>query len=132
MNKTGTSFWGYVLRFTVVHIFFYIVFATIFLLIQDALPEPTRIALETFTPYRSIGVVAILGQILRSIVLALVLYPFYDTIIRGRNRMLILFGALWEVALLGSVEPMPGSIEGMIYTLSTRATTQSFACTRRI
>jgi hypothetical protein len=110
-------FWGYVGRFTVIHVLIYTLFAFIFLfIIQDILPEPTQVALETFQPYRPVGLIATSGQILRSIVLALVLYPFYNTIVRSSRGLLILFGALWGVALLGSVQPMPGSIEGMIYT----------------
>ncbi|MFO8060393.1 MAG: hypothetical protein R6U70_07050 [Bacillota bacterium] len=40
---------------------------------------------------------------------------------RGRRAPWILFGALWGLALLGSIQPMPGSLEGMIYTTTTFA-----------
>lgn len=61
-------------------------------------------------------VIAVAVYVLTGQVLALVLYPFYDTIVRNDRGLPILFGALWGIALLGSVEPMPGSIEGVIYT----------------
>jgi hypothetical protein len=48
-----------------------------------------------------------------------VLDPFYDTIIRSGRGLLVLFGALWGIALVGSVTPMPGSIEEAIYTETT-------------
>lgn len=113
---TKHNLWRYVLRFTVVHVFIYMVTGAIFLTVQDALPGPTQVALETFTPYQPLGIIVIMGQVLRSVILALILYPFYDTIIRGRYGLPALFGALWGVAWLGSVGPMPGSIEGVIYT----------------
>lgn len=56
---------------------------------------------------------------LRGVVLAFVLYPFYDCIVKGNHGGLILFGALWGLAILGSLEPLPGSIEGLIYTETT-------------
>ncbi len=59
------------------------------------------------------------SQILRGGSMALVLYPFYQMIGEHKRSMLILFFALWGIALLGSLEPMPGSIEGMIYTKTT-------------
>ncbi|HEX6304308.1 MAG TPA: hypothetical protein VFZ76_08970 [Anaerolineales bacterium] len=108
--------WGYIGRFTIVHVIVYTLIATVFLIMQDGLPNSTQVALETFNPYRPIGLIATSGQILRSVVLALVLYPFYDTIVRSERGLLVLFGALWGIALLGSVEPMPGSFEGVIYT----------------
>lgn len=108
--------WGYIGRFTIVHVIVYTVVAALFLAAQNTLPEPTQFAFETFLPYYPIGIISILGQILRSIILALVLYPFYDTIVRSDRGMLVLFGALWGISILGSVAPMPGSIEGVIYT----------------
>lgn len=114
--RNGNGFWGYIGRFTILHVVIYTLIAVIFLALQGNFPASSQEALEVFKPYHPIGLISTFGQILRSIVLALVLYPFYNTIVRSRRGLLILFGALWGIALLGSVEPMPGSIEGMIYT----------------
>ncbi|HSM56847.1 MAG TPA: hypothetical protein VK879_11895 [Candidatus Sulfomarinibacteraceae bacterium] len=116
MTQTNGRFWGYAGRFVLVHVVVYTLIATIFTLLQDALPSTTQTALETLGPYHTAGVISTPAQVVRALIVALVLYPFYDTIVRGRRGLLILFGALWGVALLGSVEPMPGSIEGFIYT----------------
>lgn len=116
MQMHTRKIWGYVGRFIIVHVVVYNVVAALFLAAQNSLPEPTQFAFETFLPYYPIGIISILGQILRSIILALVLYPFYDTIVRSDRGMLVLFGALWGISILGSVAPMPGSIEGVIYT----------------
>jgi len=116
MLEDDKGLWGYVGRFTVVRVIVHTLIATGFLIVQDALPASTRVALETFRPYRRIGLLATSGQIVRAAVMALVLYPFYDKLVRGKRGLLIFSGALWGTALLGSVEPMPGSIEGLIYT----------------
>ena len=67
----------------------------------------------------SIDVISMSGQLLRGLPLAAILYPFYPLIIGSHWGKLVLFGALWGVALVGSVEPQPGSIEGIIYTRIT-------------
>ena len=92
----------------------------LFLLLQDTLPEFSRIALDFFRPYR-FGWRAILSEAIRGIVMAVVLYPFYDLIIKESRGGLILFGALWGLAVFGSIEPMPGSFEGIVYTKTTFA-----------
>ena len=112
LNK---KFWSYIGRFTLIYIITYTFFASLFMFFQDALPHSARVALEFFEPYRPLA----LTQVIRVIVLALILYPFYNTIVSGRRGWLILFGALWGLALVGSLEPMPGSIEGIIYTETT-------------
>lgn len=107
---------GYVGRFTLVHVLVYMIVATLVLAGQDALPEATRVALETFAIYRPLGLVEFVGQAVRALILALVLYPAYDKIVRSNRGGLILFGARWGIVWVGSVAPMPGSIEGVIYT----------------
>lgn len=116
MKEPDRSLWGYVGRFTVAHVIIYTLMATVFLIVQNTLPTSTQVALETFTPYRPVGLFATSGEVIRSVILALVLYPFYETIVRAERGWLVLFAALWGVALVGSVQPMPGSIEGVIYT----------------
>ncbi len=113
------NFWGYSGRFILVHLITYFVIAVVFLSIQRALPVSQRVVLDFFRIYRSPDLTAVTAQTIRAGVMALVLYPFYEIIIRNKGGWLVLFGALWGLALLGSLEPFPGSIEGMIYTRTT-------------
>jgi hypothetical protein len=94
----------------------YFVVGLPFLALQSALPESGRIALDLYEPFRPPVFMSVAGQILRGLAFALVFYPFYHVLFENPRGRLILFGAMWGVALFGSVEPQPGSIEGIIYT----------------
>ena len=109
---------GFTGRFALAYIVFYIAVGIIFLNLQDALPAESRTALDFFEPY-NLGFDNLVAQFLLGVFLALVLYPFYELLVKGERGLLILFAALWGVALLGNLEPKPGSIEGMIYTQTT-------------
>jgi hypothetical protein len=106
----------YLGRFTLLHLIAYILIGFLFLLFQDLLPESRRVALDLYEPYRPLGLMAVGGQVLRGLAFALVFFPFYHVLFENPRGRLILFGAMWGVALFGSVEPQPGSIEGIIYT----------------
>ncbi|TVR70660.1 MAG: hypothetical protein EA408_10625, partial [Marinilabiliales bacterium] len=106
----------YLGRFTLLFLLTYYVIGLPFLAIQSALPESGRVALDFYETFRPVGFMAVVGQILRGLAFALVFYPFYNILFESARGRLILFGALWGVALFGSVEPQPGSIEGIIYT----------------
>ena len=106
----------YLGRFTLLFLATYYVIGLPFLVFQAALPESGRIALDFYESFRPFGLMAVAGQILRGLAFAIVFYPFYNVLFENPRGRLILFGALWGVALFGSVEPQPGSIEGIIYT----------------
>ncbi|KAB2952911.1 hypothetical protein F9B85_06460 [Heliorestis acidaminivorans] len=106
-------------RFTTIHLITYGVIGALFLLVQGLMPEAKRVVLDFFMPYRSLDLIVLASQILRGAIMALVLYPFYDLIVKNEHRGLILFSVLWGLAILGSLEPLPGSIEGFIYTKTT-------------
>lgn len=119
MNKISEkNFWAYAGRFTLLYILFYFAVGSLFLLLQNTLPVESRLALDFFKPY-NLDLTEPLTQALRGFFIALVLYPFYDLIVKGKRGFAILLCALWGVALLGNLEPKPGSIEGMIYTHTT-------------
>ncbi len=120
MNNQNTykDVGGFAGRFALTYLIFYMAVGVVFLNLQGALPAESRVALDFFEPYR-VGIDNLLAQFLLGIFLALILYPFYDLLIKGERGLLILFAALWGVALLGNLEPKPGSIEGMIYTHTT-------------
>lgn len=119
MKETNLVFRGYLGRFTLIYVITYAIVAVLFLIIQGLLPASERVALDFFKPYRSLDFIVIIAQIIRGCIMALVLYPFYDITVRNKRGWFILFGALWGLAMLGSLEPLPGSIEGMIYTETT-------------
>jgi hypothetical protein len=106
----------YLGRFTLLFLVTYFAVGLPFLVFQLALPESGRVALDFYETFRPFGLMAVAGQILRGLAFALVFYPFYNILFENARGRLILFGALWGVALFGSVEPQPGSIEGIIYT----------------
>lgn len=103
-------------RFTLLHLVTYTITGYLFLAFQDSLPESGRVALDFYEPFRSPGFMSIIGQTLRGLAFAFIFYPFYNILFKNPRGRLILFGAIWGVALFGSVEPQPGSLEGIIYT----------------
>ncbi len=111
--------WNYVGRFSLVHVVTYSVIALVFLTFQESLSAYDRVALDFFQPYNWPGFMEILKQAFRGGVYALIIYPFYKNIVRDERGWLILFAALWGLGFLGYVEPVPGSIEGLIYTKTT-------------
>jgi len=112
--------WGFVGRFVLIYVAIYSVISIIFLNIQKALPAAGRVGLDFFEPY-SMNMSGTLAQVIIGAVIAIVLYPFYDNIVKGERGWLILFAAVWGVVLLGSLHPKPGTIEGMLYTEITFA-----------
>jgi hypothetical protein len=110
---------GYLGRFTLVHVLAYVLVGAVFLSIQDAIPAADRVAIDFFEPYRPIGITVLGWELVRGALLAVVLSPFYGDIL-GRDRgWLVLFTAVLGLTIVGSVEPMAGSIEGVLYTETT-------------
>ena len=120
-NEKITHFWGYAGRFILLHVAAYTIIGVFFLYIQNMVPEARRVALdfEYFSPYRTPGLITLAAQASRALILALIFYPFYRTITASGMGGIALYGAMWGVAVLGSVEPIPGSLEGMVYTITT-------------
>lgn len=119
MTKTvNRNIWSFGVRFILVHVLVYSLIAFIFINIQSSMPASQRVALDFFEPYR-LGLMDLFIEVLRGAVMALVLYPFYDLIVKSHKGLLILCAALWGIVILSSLEPTPGSIEGMIYTITS-------------
>ncbi|MTI66970.1 MAG: hypothetical protein FH753_10265 [Firmicutes bacterium] len=116
-NVINKRLLGYIKRFTIVHVITYILAGVIFMNLQDY--ENAFATLQDFEHFRSLSspIVKATGffQIIRGIFIALVLYPFYDSIIRSKNGWLKLFGVLWGLTFLVSVKSsknlMIGSLE---------------------
>lgn len=113
------SLWAYVGRFSLVHLLAYVLIGAAFVTLQDALPPADLVAIEFFEPYRPFDVAALLAQVARGGVLALVLAPFYDRFVNRDRGLPILFGVVWGLTVIASIDPIPGSIEGVIYTETT-------------
>ncbi len=111
----------YVARFVLLHAAVASLVAALVLPVQRMLPAAQRVTLDAFAPYQPLGIQTLAGQVVRAVVIALVLYAFMGTVLRSARAGMVLFGALWGLAVVGSVEPMPGSIEGVLYVLATPA-----------
>lgn len=116
---TNKRLWSYIVRFSLIHIITYSIVAIIFLLTQEVLPIINRVALEFYKPYRPFSFTVVFAEVIRGAILSFILYPFYDQLVKGKHGWLVLFAALWGLVILGSLEPLPGSIEGIIYTKTT-------------
>ncbi len=83
-------------------------------LFQGMLPEGGRIAVDFFQPFRPITLTIMMVTLLRGALIALILLP-----VRHLLSTRLLFLTLWGLTLICSLEPIPGTLEGMIYTRTT-------------
>lgn len=115
----SSPIWGFLKRFTLIHVLTYLVFGLLFLLISNYFDyfQSHDVLKDFMRPSDSIYVrLAVPIQFLRGLLLALALYPFRDIIIKTHHGWLKLFGVLWFLTGVGAVITGPGSIEGFIYT----------------
>ncbi|MTI71830.1 MAG: hypothetical protein FH751_16395 [Firmicutes bacterium] len=115
MNK---KLLNYIVRFTLTFVMIFIITEMIFTNLLSYLESFTNLgSLKYIHSFKSpILNVSPFMKIVYSIIIALILYPFYKDIIKSKRGYLKLFIILWGLALIGSVECIPGSIEGFIYT----------------
>ncbi len=114
----GKVFRAYLRRYTIVHVVVYVIVGIIFMNLmnyQDVFE--TNDAFSNFRPLDSpIVRAAVLIQILRGLMFALILYPFRTIIVESKWGWLMLFAVLYGFTCLGAINATPGSIEGLIYT----------------
>lgn len=82
-------------------------------------PGTERELLEAFAVYArpdAIGGLDLMAELARGAVLALILAPFRGVVLRHERPFWVLFGVYFGLVALGSVEPLPGSMEGWFYT----------------
>ena len=76
--------------------------------------------MDAFANFRSLDSTIVrmapVFQIFRGAFFAFILYPFYNTLIKSDYAWVKMFFLIWGFSLIGSVAPIPGSIEGIIYT----------------
>ena len=109
----------YVFTFSTIYLISYCLVAVVFTLMQNLFDANQIQAILFFKPYSFPTITVIINQFFKGGFLALVIYPFYDLIYKKKRSILYLFILLWGLALFGSVQPMPGSIEGIYYTKTT-------------
>lgn len=118
MLKPSKRFVYFTIRFILVHVMTYIFIGVIFMNLQNY--ASAFITMEEFSNFRSLDSTIVrlapVFQIFRGAFFAFILYPFYKTIIKSDYAWIKLFFLIWGFSLIGSVAPIPGSIEGMIYT----------------
>lgn len=110
------KFKSYTGKFIFSYVLAYIIIAVIYLFMQSRIVTFSSPALEFFQPYRPLSFKVIMAQIILGFIIAIVIYPLYENINQNKNRILIIFGLIWGLGLIGSLNPMPGSFEGLIYT----------------
>ncbi len=113
------NIWFFAFRFSIVFLFVHTLISLLFIWFHQNLPEFNRVALDLYQPFRPISFLTISGQLLRGLAFGFVFYPFYHLIFNRKGGRLLLFLSMWAIALFCSVEPQPGSIEGIIYTFIT-------------
>ena len=96
---------GYVGRFSLVHVITYVIVGLTFMKLQNYTSVFT--SSHQFANFRSLDSSIVrasaLFQFLRGSFFALLLYPFYNTIVNSKRGWLILFGVLWGFTLIREV-----------------------------
>ncbi len=109
---------GYLFRFAVVHTVIYIITGLIFQNYLNYDPQFTSSVL--YNNFREVDSFIIrfapIFQLLRGVLIGLIIYPVYGSIVKSKYSWLKLFALLWGLTLIGAVAATPGSIEGFIYT----------------
>lgn len=106
---------AYLGRFATVHLLAYLVVGTGAILVERTLAPADLVAIDFFEPYQ-LDAWAVVLELLRGLVLAAVVLPFYRQVTDGEWGWTWLFLPLWGLTVIGSIDPWLGSIEGVIYT----------------
>jgi len=118
MLKPSKKFVYFSIRFILVHVITYIFIGIVFKNFQNYLGA--FISTEKFSNFRSLDSTIVklapIFQIFRGAFFSFILYPFYNKIIKSDYAWVKMFFLIWGFSLIGSTAPIPGSIEGMIYT----------------
>lgn len=107
--------------FALAHLAAYFVAGGMFLFLISRLPEESRRALDFFTFYQPLSGLALLSQLIRGIIIGVLCLPLLRVMENSSRPWLCLTGLVWGVGIFGSVEPLPGSFEGMLYTTTSAA-----------
>ena len=116
--KRTTGFWGFLGRFTLLHVVTYVFFGFVFMYISNYAAAFQTPALRDYMrplddPILALGIPL---QIPRGALLALALFPFRPVIVAGQWGWLKLWGVMWMLMGIGAVVAAPGTLEGLVYT----------------
>jgi hypothetical protein len=109
----------FTLRYIAVHTLTYLAFGIFFMLVSRYFEhfKHDPVLNLVMKPSDALSVrLAPVTQILRGALLALVIYPFREVIIRRKSGWLKLSALLFVLTGIGAVITGPGSIEGFLYT----------------
>ena len=104
-----------------VHVITYFILGGVFLSLLQVIPENQRASLDFFQFYQPFSSIALVTQWVRGLIIAIVCQPLLRSILETKRPWLVFTGVLWGIGFVGSVEPIPGSLEGMLYTITTPA-----------
>lgn len=118
VTAADLSLLSFVSKFMVLHTITYFLFGLLALVFLDYRSwfEDTQLAYfmrPIDDPWVAAGP---LFQPLRGIIFGLALYPFRRTILNTKRGWLALWGLFVALAILSTMGPSPGSIEGLVYT----------------
>lgn len=105
--------------FVLIHTLAYILVGTVYHQVLQLMPADSRTALDFFQLYEPLSGQTFVSQVIRGSVIGAVCLPLMETILISKKPWLMLTGVLWGIGIFGSVEPLPGSFEGMLYTTTT-------------
>ena len=118
MKKPSKRFVYFTIRLILVHLISYIFVGVVFSNFENY--AGAFIKLNEMAAYRAqdstIVEMAPFLQIIRALFFAFILYPFYNTIVKSNYAWVKMFFLIWGLSVFGSVAPIPGSVEGFIYT----------------
>jgi len=121
MHKPSKRFVYFTIRFILVHVLIYIFIGIIFKNFENYVVSFTNI--DAYYDFKAsepeLFRIASAFQIFRGAIFAFILYPFYDNIIKSDYAWQKLFFIIWGFSFIGAAAPIPGSIEGLIYTNTT-------------
>ena len=119
-NSTSKNIRGYVGRYTLLHVIIYLIVGMVFYQVSGY--EEALETMEYFELWRdmenmTMPFVVLLGQIVRGGILALLLYPFYNTYMEKRHGWLLLFGLLFGLKVLATVIVVPSTLLEFVQAL---------------
>jgi hypothetical protein len=118
MEINMKKIFGFLGRFTILHLITYVAFGLFFMTISNysevfTSPQVADFMRPTDDPMMAL---AIPMQIPRALLLGLALYPFRQIFVETKHGWLKLFFLMWVWTGIGAVITGPGSIEGFLYT----------------
>ena len=105
-------YWGYLIRFTLLHVVTYTVIGVFFYQLQDY--KRAFEAKQYFQLFRPMDHPLVMNsmfiQILRGSFLAIMIHPFYNVFMNRKHKWLLLFELIFGLTALGSIVFIPNLV----------------------